>query len=63
MEQPSRWDDMFDQAMVILDQVGMLLDTDWQWSFGGGTALMLPINHRLSYDVNFFSTNQHHARI
>ena len=66
MEQPSRWDEMFDQAMIILDQVGRSMDADcpqksqWQWSFGGGTALMLQINHRLSYDVDFFSTNPQH---
>lgn len=60
IKQPSRWDELFDQAMVILDQVGMSMETDWQWSFGGGTALMLQINHRLSYDVDFFSDNPQH---
>ena len=62
---PSRWDKMFDQAMVILDQAGSLMDTHSHspgsvWSFGCGTAMMLQINHRLSYDVDFFSENPQH---
>ena len=60
MAKPSRWEEMFDQAMVIRDQVGSSMDADWQWSFGGGTALILQINHRLSYDVDFFSDNPQH---
>lgn len=52
--QPSRWPELFDVAMAIVDQandqgIGMS-----NWSFGGGTALMLQIQHRESHDIDLF---------
>lgn len=52
--QPSRWPELFDVAMAIVDQangqgIGMS-----NWSFGGGTALMLQIGHRESHDIDLF---------
>jgi hypothetical protein len=52
--QPSRWPELFDAAMAIIDQangqgIGMT-----NWSFGGGTALMLQIKHRESHDIDLF---------
>ncbi len=52
--QPSRWPELFDVAMAIIDQangqgIGMS-----NWSFGGGTALMLQIKHRESHDIDLF---------
>ena len=47
---PSRWSELFDQAMMIIDQAnakGIGMD---DWTFGGGTALMLQIAHRDSHD-------------
>jgi hypothetical protein len=50
----SKWGDLFDQAARIIDQANsksMLIDS---WSFGGGTALMIQIVHRESFDVDIF---------
>lgn len=52
--QPSRWPELFDVAVAIIDQangqgIGMS-----NWSFGGGTALMLQIKHRESHDIDLF---------
>ena len=50
----SRWAALFAQACDIIDQANAkhkLLD---HWSFGGGTALMLQIHHRESFDVDIF---------
>ncbi len=37
-------------ALGVLDEAGQ----DIRWTFGGGTALALKINHRMSYDVDLF---------
>lgn len=51
---PSRWSELFDQAMSIIDQAnGMGIGMD-DWTFGGGTALMLQIEHRDSHDIDLF---------
>lgn len=50
----SRWPDLFDAALSIIDHAndaGIGLD---DWTFGGGTALMLQIDHRESYDIDLF---------
>lgn len=51
---PSRWGELFDQAMLIIDQANSQGDIVGAWSFGGGTALMLQIGHRLSHDIDLF---------
>ncbi len=51
---PSRWGDLFDQAVSIIDQANSSSPIVGHWSFGGGTALMLQINHRDSHDVDIF---------
>jgi hypothetical protein len=50
----SRWDELFAIAYKLIDDVNRphVLVTDW--SFGGGTAMMLQINHRESHDVDIF---------
>ncbi len=51
---PSRWADLFDMAVEIINRAeaaGVLMD---DWTFGGGTALMLHMDHRESHDVDFF---------
>lgn len=50
----SRWSDLFDQAVSIIEQANSNLSTVMSWSFGGGTALMLQIGHRDSFDVDIF---------
>lgn len=50
----SRWADLFAQALKIVDQVNATFTLLDDWSFGGGTALMLQIDHRESFDVDIF---------
>lgn len=53
-DRPSRWDDLLTEAYNIIDHVNRehtILDS---WTFGGGTAMMLQIDHRESHDVDLF---------
>jgi len=50
---PSRWEELFKIACEIIDLAGGD-STVAPWSFGGGTALMLQINHRESHDIDLF---------
>lgn len=50
----SRWEELFAQALLIVDQAGGDRRAFDQWTFGGGTALMLQIGHRDSDDIDFF---------
>lgn len=53
-DRPSRWDDLLTEADTIIDHVNRehtILDN---WTFGGGTAMMLQIDHRESHDVDLF---------
>lgn len=50
----SRWGDLFDQAATIIDQANAKFSLIDSWTFGGGTALMLQIDHRESFDVDIF---------
>lgn len=50
----SRWGRLFDQACSIIRQANAAVDLIDRWSFGGGTALMLQIDHRESFDVDIF---------
>lgn len=50
----SRWDELLAEAFTIIDKVNqefIILD---DWSFGGGTAMMLQIEHRESHDIDLF---------
>ena len=51
---PSRWLELFDMAMAIIDQANAQGIGMNSWSFGGGTALMLQISHRESHDIDLF---------
>lgn len=51
---PSRWPDLFDEALRIIDQANARGIDMHDWSFGGGTALMLQIGHRDSHDIDIF---------
>lgn len=50
----SRWGWLFDQACSIIEQANATVDLVDRWSFGGGTALMLQIDHRESFDIDIF---------
>jgi len=45
----SGWGDLFDQAARIIDHANSRFTLIDRWSFGGGTALMLQIDHRESF--------------
>lgn len=51
---PSRWPELFDQAMAIIDHANAQGIGMEDWTFGGGTALMLQIGHRDSHDIDLF---------
>lgn len=50
----SHWAELFDQAQKIISQANSKFTVLDRWSFGGGTALMLQIHHRESFDVDIF---------
>lgn len=50
----SQWESLFDQAASIINQANSSFKLLDSWTFGGGTALMLQINHRESFDIDIF---------
>ena len=48
------WEYLFDRAMDALDSIDRALFPQPQWTFGGGTALMLRYRHRVSKDIDIF---------
>ena len=53
----SHWEKLYDYAMDILGRIENPKGVPPQWSFGGGTAMMLQIKHRKSFDIDLFSDN------
>ncbi|MEY8802219.1 nucleotidyl transferase AbiEii/AbiGii toxin family protein [Leisingera sp. XS_AS12] len=51
---PSRWAELFDVAVSIIAQANKDFTAVSSWTFGGGTALMLQIDHRESHDIDLF---------
>lgn len=51
---PSHWAELFNCAVEIIRKTETAIGFQPQWSFGGGTALMLKIDHRESYDIDIF---------
>jgi hypothetical protein len=51
---PSRWPELFDVAMSIIEQANRDAQIIDGWTFGGGTALMIQIDHRESHDIDLF---------
>ncbi|MGJ3648231.1 nucleotidyl transferase AbiEii/AbiGii toxin family protein [Sphingomonas sp. GlSt437] len=51
---PSEWPVLFDVAAQILGHAEATIGYPPIWSFGGGTALMLQIDHRESHDIDLF---------
>lgn len=54
MQQPSQWGLLFDAAVSTISLTEKKIGGRFIWSFGGGTALMLQIDHRESHDVDLF---------
>jgi Nucleotidyl transferase AbiEii toxin, Type IV TA system len=48
------WEVLFARALEIIDSVGAAGVAREDWSFGGGTVLMLRHRHRISKDVDIF---------
>jgi len=53
-QRPSQWPVLFDVAIDIFDHFRQANAFTPRWSFGGGTALMLAIDHRESHDIDIF---------
>jgi hypothetical protein len=51
---PSEWPALFDIAIRIFEHIRDAHGLVPPWSFGGGTALMLQIDHRESHDIDLF---------
>jgi hypothetical protein len=51
---PSNWAELFRIARALIRQVNAERCIIDHWSFGGGTAMMLQIDHRESHDVDIF---------
>ncbi|HEX9806473.1 MAG TPA: nucleotidyl transferase AbiEii/AbiGii toxin family protein [Alteraurantiacibacter sp.] len=51
---PSEWPALFDIAIRILSHFERTAGFMPAWTFGGGTALMLEIDHRESHDIDLF---------
>lgn len=47
------WQDLLPQALRLTDHLSRMVQSPL-WSFGGGTVLMLRLNHRLSKDIDLF---------
>jgi hypothetical protein len=54
VQRPSQWPILFDLMIDILDHFQQANNFKPSWSFGGGTALMLTIDHRESHDIDIF---------
>lgn len=51
---PSQWEALLKEAFRIIDHVNRDHELLSSWTFGGGTAMMLQIDHRESHDVDLF---------
>lgn len=54
MQRPSQWELLFEAAIETIAQTEQAIGGPFIWSFGGGTALMIQIDHRESHDVDLF---------
>lgn len=52
-DRPGVWRDIFAAALTLTDHLATVVRKP-VWSFGGGTVLMLRLNHRQSKDVDLF---------
>ena len=52
-QRPGAWRSLFASAMALTDHLARRVK-DPTWSFGGGTVLMLRLNHRHSKDIDLF---------
>lgn len=50
---PGAWQELLAQALTLTDHLATPVQNP-TWSFGGGTVLMLRLNHRHSKDIDLF---------
>ena len=53
MSRPGAWRSLFPKALSLMDHLESKVE-GIQWTFGGGTVLMLRIAHRMSKDIDLF---------
>jgi hypothetical protein len=53
MNRPGAWKALFPEALRLMDHLESATQ-DPPWTFGGGTVLMLRLNHRESKDIDLF---------
>ena len=53
LTRPGAWAALFESALTLTDHLATVLDKP-VWTFGGGTVLMLRLNHRYSRDIDLF---------
>ena len=53
LNKPGAWSTLFESALILTDHLATVLEKP-VWSFGGGTVLMLRLNHRYSRDIDLF---------
>ncbi len=51
---PSPADQLFEQALLILDDAGTRYGRPFPWTLGGGTVLAMRHDHRASKDIDIF---------
>ncbi|WP_347341091.1 nucleotidyl transferase AbiEii/AbiGii toxin family protein [Bradyrhizobium hipponense] len=54
MSAQSDWAQLFRIACAMIRQVNAEQEIIDRWTFGGGTAMMLQIDHRISHDIDIF---------
>lgn len=52
-DRPGIWREIWATALKLTDHLATVVHEP-VWSFGGGTALMLRLNHRHSKDIDIF---------
>lgn len=50
---PGPWRGLLASALTLTDHLATVIDSPF-WTFGGGTVLMLRLNHRQSKDIDLF---------
>ncbi len=53
LSQPGPWGTLFKSALTLTDHLATVIKQP-VWTFGGGTVLMLRLNHRYSRDIDLF---------
>lgn len=53
LSRPGPWTTLFAAALALTDHLARVIDNP-VWTFGGGTVLMLRLNHRHSRDIDLF---------